>query len=82
MLRVADRIKKWGTMATGMLDRSKGGMLSTAGKLAAGGALLTLGIGALHVARAKAREDFNAGAARLIKELREELSSLLFWHRG
>ena len=25
MLRVADRIKKWGTMATGMLDRSKGG---------------------------------------------------------
>ncbi len=73
MLRVADRIKKWGTMATGMLDRSKGGMLSTAGKLAAGGALLTLGIGALHVARAKAREDFNAGAASLIKELREEL---------
>jgi len=41
MLRVADRIKKWGTMATGMLERSKrGGMLSTAGKLAAGGALL------------------------------------------
>jgi hypothetical protein len=73
MLRVADRIKKWGTMATGMLDRSKGGMLSTAGKLAAGGALLTLGIGALHVAQAKARADFNAGAASLIKELREEI---------
>jgi DNA repair exonuclease SbcCD ATPase subunit len=73
MLRVADRIKKWGTMATGMLDRSKGGMLSTAGKLAAGGALLTLGIGALHVAQAKAREEFNARAASLMKELREEL---------
>ena len=76
MLRVADRIKKWGTMATGMLDRSKGGMLSTAGKLAAGGALLTLGIGALHVAQAKAREDFNAVAASLIKEFREELEKV------
>ncbi len=76
MLRVADRIKKWGTMATGMLDLSKGGMLSTAGKLAAGGALLTLGIGALATtrsARAKAREDFNAEVTGLIKVLREEL---------
>jgi uncharacterized protein (DUF1499 family) len=54
-------------------------MLSTAGKLAAGGALLTLGIGALATTRsaqAKAREDFNAVAASLIKELREELEKV------